>query len=78
MLQAAKEKKDQVKSMMGMGSNKRRLMLDSLNKVTELDQNIDKAYNLSKQMTETFKAGKEYSDKIDSVYKPLMSLMGWR
>ena len=59
-----------------MGAGGRRLMFDSFTKVKELDQNIDSAYDISKKMTDTFKAGKEYSDKIDSVYKPLMNMVG--
>ena len=59
-----------------MGTLRRRLIFDSFNKVAELDQNIDSAYNLSKKLTDTFQAGKEYSEKIDSVYKPLLTLMG--
>lgn len=76
LLQTAKEKKDQVKSLLGFGSNERRLLLDSFSKVGELDKNIDKAYDVSKEMTEVFRKGKEYSEKVESVYQPLMSLAG--
>lgn len=71
-MDSAKAQVDKVKGLLSL--NGRRLFLDTFTGMGNLVNDINKAHEKAKLMTETFNQAKGYSDNFNQAYSTLMNL----